>query len=441
MEDPPEVNDFLEELGEGGGGGGGPRAPRPPGGVLGFVTTAAYGVLATGLGAGTTIANSVDEWAFHAYNFLLKPAADFPVQMDTLQNAVQTAAAHNEPLVAARAAAGGGYQMAAGTRELMLRQYQKMMAFHAVMDWRHIQETLDMFFADDGGETARAKKILLSQYTAAWKAKADVSQETLAQLARVQDGAFTRVDPHTLTALADILMAVIRMANGSAGSSLLHTEKPLSLGGDASRMLQNLRGHRPPGGEEGGAAAGTEGGESKGGSSKPRPALPRATITHETVTVNEIKDDKLGRYQYDVSVERGRPGDASHSSEPAAAAAKKEKSVRVVVDLGKMAGIDLSELSDDSSDSDGDDMLGLPLAFSGALSSGKPSQGAPSERAVEAEEHDGEPELMGYVMIGNLQGTSPVSSCPISVGNAADIPQAIARASVRLPHGNATGPT
>lgn len=150
---------------------------------------------------------------------------------------------------------------------------------------------------------------------------------------------------------------------------------------------------------------------------------------------------QLGRYQYDVSVERGRPGDASHSSEPAAAAAKKEKSVRVVVDLGKMAGIDLSELSDNSSDSDGDDMLGLPLAFSGALSSGKPSQGAPSERAVEAEEHDGEPELMGYVMIGNLQGTSPVSSCPISVGNAADIPQAIARASVRLPHGNATGPT
>lgn len=158
-----------------------------------------------------------------------------PLAWGCLQNAVQTAAAHNEPLVAARAAAGGGYQMAAGTRELMLRQYQKMMAFHAVMDWRHIQETLDMFFADDGGETARAKKILLSQYTAAWKAKADVSQETLAQLARVQDGAFTRVDPHTLTALADILMAVIRMANGSAGSSLLHTEKPLSLGGDASR--------------------------------------------------------------------------------------------------------------------------------------------------------------------------------------------------------------
>lgn len=115
---------------------------------------------------------------------------------------------------------------------------------------------------------------------------------------------------------------------------------------------------------------------------------------------------------------RSRQGDdaTKRSTQPGAGAPQRRESVRVVVDFTKMPGINPRDVEHAYRLARAVPMAASPPAPTAAKKATKTGAAAPRQ-------------LKGLFLIGNLQGTLVKSGCPTAVGNAADVPLAIARAS------------
>eukprot|EP00873_Tetraselmis_striata_P042999 jgi/Tetstr1/463263/TSEL_008188.t1 len=399
--------------------------------ALSFPASAVYGLAAAGLSIGTAIANTVDEWAFRASSsFLLTKPPDHLLQTDTLQSVVRAAAAHNEPL-ARPAGGGGGYEMAGDVPEMMLKRYLDMAGAYVWAYDRGIrQEILEkirkldaqQFNALNASDKNRTIMSMLphSRYTAAMYAEVGgIGQlgQTVDQLARLQDGAFMHIDPNPLPGMAQLLLVLARIAREDSPPLSRPSTWPRLA--DGPRIQGSLWDRDPAADGDGNASPGLSDAGQKGSraDASPPPSNPKAT-SHQ-LEIRRVEDTKPGRLQFEVLAEyRSRQGDdaTKHSTQPGAGAPQRRESVRVVVDFTKMPGINPRDVEHAYRLARAVPMAASPPAPTAAKKATKTGAAAPRQ-------------LKGLFLIGNLQGTLVKSGCPTAVGNAADVPLAIARAS------------
>jgi len=99
--DPPEVNEFLAEMGEGGSSGN--RGARPPQGPLGVVSTIAFGTIAVALSTVGALQDLADQVMFSnpLCRHLIGQQLEFEIKSETLEEAVVEVIEYNRARVPA----------------------------------------------------------------------------------------------------------------------------------------------------------------------------------------------------------------------------------------------------------------------------------------------------------------------------------------------------